>query len=373
MAYQTFDDTSGRSDSAAKLTAIRMPARLNGKRVLDIGCNEGFFSLEAKRRGAADVLGLDTNADAIRRARRRADNITFLHQSWHSLPEGQFDLILLLSALHYESRPRELLRALSSHLADDGILILECGVVMESGTSLRWTQRHDEVQHPTFDMLIDHYLEPFAVRFIGRSVDQPADVVRRYVFHCSRRKPIVLLIGGSTGEGKGVLAREIKNQFSIDISVDRLLLSMKAAKRPNTPLLKEISICTAEGISAFGQIVRRLEAKNLENELAEAILAQIPLDERLVIVEGHGLTDRIVNYITERIGDSALVWVAQRSRSEEELRALETEALMSLEHARAEIQTLKVERHGLRQAEAENLKELALLREALSLHERRLA
>src|SRR5690606_30356158 len=36
-----------------------LPARLDGKTVLDVGCNAGFYSLEMKRRGAARVLGID--------------------------------------------------------------------------------------------------------------------------------------------------------------------------------------------------------------------------------------------------------------------------------------------------------------------------
>ena len=36
-----------------------LPLDLSGKTVLDAGCNAGFFSFEAKKRGAARVLGVD--------------------------------------------------------------------------------------------------------------------------------------------------------------------------------------------------------------------------------------------------------------------------------------------------------------------------
>src|SRR5919197_2005324 len=36
-----------------------IPADLEGKAVLDIGCNAGFYSIEMKRRGADRVLGID--------------------------------------------------------------------------------------------------------------------------------------------------------------------------------------------------------------------------------------------------------------------------------------------------------------------------
>src|SRR5579875_1338742 len=50
-----------------------LPADMNGKSVLDIGCNAGFYSFEMKRRGAARVLGLDTDPGYLRQARFAAE------------------------------------------------------------------------------------------------------------------------------------------------------------------------------------------------------------------------------------------------------------------------------------------------------------
>ena len=46
-----------------------VPADLTGKSVLDIGCNAGFYSFEMRRRGAARVLGIDTDARYLAQAR----------------------------------------------------------------------------------------------------------------------------------------------------------------------------------------------------------------------------------------------------------------------------------------------------------------
>ena len=46
---------------------------LTGKRVIDIGCNAGFKSLEASCKGAAFVLGVDRNPVAIRQANDMAN------------------------------------------------------------------------------------------------------------------------------------------------------------------------------------------------------------------------------------------------------------------------------------------------------------
>ena len=52
--------TKGRDNSAQKLKLIQMPEKLDGKSVIDVGAWDGFFSFEAERRGAKDVLAIDT-------------------------------------------------------------------------------------------------------------------------------------------------------------------------------------------------------------------------------------------------------------------------------------------------------------------------
>ena len=50
-----------------------IPETLHGKTVLDIGCNAGFYAMEMKRRGAARVLGLDTDDEYLAQARFAAE------------------------------------------------------------------------------------------------------------------------------------------------------------------------------------------------------------------------------------------------------------------------------------------------------------
>src|SRR5688572_23092217 len=45
-----------------------LPSDVTGKTVLDVGCNAGFYSIEMKRRGAARVLGVDSQRNLIRQA-----------------------------------------------------------------------------------------------------------------------------------------------------------------------------------------------------------------------------------------------------------------------------------------------------------------
>ena len=53
--------------------AHAIPADLTGKTVLDIGCNAGFYSMEMKRRGAARVLGIDSDERYLAQARLAAE------------------------------------------------------------------------------------------------------------------------------------------------------------------------------------------------------------------------------------------------------------------------------------------------------------
>ena len=50
-----------------KLPYFGLPDDMNNMRVLDIGCSEGFFSFEAERRGAKEVIAIDSSPDSINR------------------------------------------------------------------------------------------------------------------------------------------------------------------------------------------------------------------------------------------------------------------------------------------------------------------
>src|SRR4030081_1574838 len=78
--------------------AHAIPADLTGKSVLDIGCNAGFYSLEMKRRGAARVVGIDSQRDLVRQAmfvrRTIGLEIVYRRMSVYDLDPrelGQFD------------------------------------------------------------------------------------------------------------------------------------------------------------------------------------------------------------------------------------------------------------------------------------------
>jgi tRNA (mo5U34)-methyltransferase len=105
--------TPGWSDpSRDKLPYFGLPADMTGLRVLDVGCAEGFFSFEAERRGAAEVVSIDFDPECIKRFGICADalgskltaqvgGIYDLDPSVH----GTFDLVMFFGLLYHLPNP----------------------------------------------------------------------------------------------------------------------------------------------------------------------------------------------------------------------------------------------------------------------------
>lgn len=208
MQYQSFPGVKGGSASSKKLAALRLPP-LSGKRFLDVGCNEGFFCGYALFEGASQVVGMDKSADAIGKAKLRFPDAEFINQSWNRLPEGRFDVITLLSALHYAEDQEALIYQLMNLLADDGLLVLE--ISMAPGTQNEWVKVQraiDERFFPTRNKL-GHILKDYAWKVIGHSVMQAGDPLQRYVVHVRKLKPYAWLLMQEPGSGKSTVSRRM--------------------------------------------------------------------------------------------------------------------------------------------------------------------
>jgi SAM-dependent methyltransferase len=221
--YQSFPDTPGDSLTLEKLRGLRLPSLL-GKRFLDVGCNEGFFCGYALWDGARQAVGIDQNAAFIAKARQRFPRCEFLQQSWDSLPQGPFDVILLASALHYANDQPALISALMSRLQTDGVLVLELGVHPSLGNEWIKVKRGiDERSFPTMSKL-QEVLRNHAWKYIGPSVAQQGDPVPRFVMHVKRRRPVAYLLMQPPGYGKSSIARSLFQPALIQVvSGDRTI------------------------------------------------------------------------------------------------------------------------------------------------------
>jgi SAM-dependent methyltransferase len=234
--YQAGSSGDSASDSAAKLRALGLPQDLAGLSFLDIGCNEGYFCDVALARGASRAVGLDASADYVARGRLRNPAVEFIQGSWDdSLPDGQFDVILLASALHYAADPAMLLSRLRERLSPDGLLILEAGVHPSSHAGMVTVLRSGDIRRfPTEPFLQDVLLRGYAVRAMGNSVVQQGDPIPRRVYHCRVDRPTALLIVAPSSGGKSILARKLQRRGMRTIEADVIMSSLA-----NSQLLDE--------------------------------------------------------------------------------------------------------------------------------------
>jgi tRNA (mo5U34)-methyltransferase len=109
-----------------KLPYFGLPEDLTNKRVLDIGCAEGFFSFEAERRGAREVIGIDSFPDSVRRfnitkAARQSNATAFLMNVYDLEPKrlGTFDVVLFYGVFYHLKHPQYALERIRSVCTGD--------------------------------------------------------------------------------------------------------------------------------------------------------------------------------------------------------------------------------------------------------------
>ena len=108
--------------------AHAIPGDLRGKAVLDIGCNAGFYAIEMKRRGAARVLGIDSDQDYLAQARFAAEicglDIEYRRLSAYDVGAlgERFDIVLFMGVLYHLRHPLLALDLIHAHVARDLIV-----------------------------------------------------------------------------------------------------------------------------------------------------------------------------------------------------------------------------------------------------------
>jgi ubiquinone/menaquinone biosynthesis C-methylase UbiE len=286
VRYQSFPDKEGGSASVLKLARLQLP-QMAGKSFLDIGCNEGFFCKAAQDLGATRIIGIDASREAIDQAKERFPEIDFRAQTWDTLPDGKFDVILHASALHYATDPYVHIRRIRDALTDDGVFILECGVSNLLGQLWEKAERPvGSVYYATDELLRNDLLTDFSVRYVGDSVNQAGDPLPRKVYHCRKFKPIVLMITGRGGSGKttfaGELARAGVPVFGSDYFLE--ILSRNAGR--NTGGLWQ-SVQTKLNKSDAQPFYHLVNDTDLRAAYVTEVISAIPRGQRIVALEGY--------------------------------------------------------------------------------------
>ena len=151
--YQIIDEATtveeAQGVSMRKWEALNIQQDVRGRSLLDIGCAEGFFCLQAARNGARHVVGVESRFSPLLCATLMADRESLpIRYKIGTFPKVRlphpFDFVLCLSVLHHVTSSKDIwkilsdsafasdLRTLQSHLkalrqvtARDGRCIIE--------------------------------------------------------------------------------------------------------------------------------------------------------------------------------------------------------------------------------------------------------
>jgi tRNA (mo5U34)-methyltransferase len=109
--------------------APHLPKSLKGKSVLDIGCNAGFYSIEMKRRGAEQVVAIDSDDRYLEQARLASEvlglrDIEFRKLDVYNVGRlgRRFDLVIFMGVLYHLRHPLLALDLIREHVAGDMML-----------------------------------------------------------------------------------------------------------------------------------------------------------------------------------------------------------------------------------------------------------
>ena len=116
-ASDIFDDSSGSwsrdeprllSDWTARPFLLKWCLPVEGKRVLDLGCGEGYFTRKIARKGAQEVLGIDISPAMIELARQKeaGEELGIQYSvgcvtEFNSMVDSKFDLITAVFVYNY--------------------------------------------------------------------------------------------------------------------------------------------------------------------------------------------------------------------------------------------------------------------------------
>jgi O-antigen biosynthesis protein len=204
--YQDFDSL-GLGQSGSKRTDSNTSAKYDAShlddvvqashRVVDIGCNAGYFCFRAADRTSGSVVGVDMARHWLEIASHMnnsiflRDNVAFLEaDAFDFMAEnpGSFEIVHCASTYHYfRDRQDEFLRVVHRALSQEGMFVLEVELA-DTGTRPEVIQRSRGVDStpcafPNRAMFLEHIRGLFCIRAEFRSVFQQGSYYDRVYFH----------------------------------------------------------------------------------------------------------------------------------------------------------------------------------------------
>ena len=177
---------------------------VNGKRVLDIACGDGYGAAALAKAGAASVAGVDISAEACEQARRKYGLDARVGDAQAiPLPAQSIDVVVSFETIEHVDDPAVFLRECARVLVPDGLLIVSTPnrpVYSGDGRRNPFHQlefdENEFVEFAARAVRVDPALYP--VSSIGRLVE-PAINGRRTITMASHQgllAPVVVVLSG---------------------------------------------------------------------------------------------------------------------------------------------------------------------------------
>jgi len=116
--YTTNEKLSSRMANLRLTESVLELCDLRGKRVIDLGCGDGTYTLEWAKRKPSYLLGVDAAKLAVQSAKKKARGLKFVEfrvmdiYKVHSL-KGKFDIAIVRGLLHHLADPQKAIAAIS--------------------------------------------------------------------------------------------------------------------------------------------------------------------------------------------------------------------------------------------------------------------
>jgi SAM-dependent methyltransferase len=197
--YQKFDK-SGSSDSGSKLllSGLHNLIKVDDK-VLDVGCNSGFFTFEVSELTSNTVIGLDLSSHSIEQANLlnrwvfkrtnchfyclnilKNDGFTLLS---HGLELRGFNVIICFSTFHYfRESQKDFLIHMKNLLEPDGLLLLEVELSPSKVDEVEVISRKMDLlpcHFPSLKRFENMIQDLFSIQHITQSVFQNGSLFER--------------------------------------------------------------------------------------------------------------------------------------------------------------------------------------------------
>ena len=153
--YSTGAKLSSRIANKRLSDAVRQSVSLTGKRVIDVGCGDGVYTVELLNDRPKSVLGIDPAETAVESARRRSagfDNIEYKIADIYHLDSlnDRFDVAIVRGVLHHLYDAEKAIANLSK-IADE-IVVIEpngyCPILKVIEKVSKYHRVHEEKSYP---------------------------------------------------------------------------------------------------------------------------------------------------------------------------------------------------------------------------------